>query len=265
VLATPVATLPHIAPEIVARVPSWKRTVALVRATPTQSFQLWFDDDNIALGVPLEQWGLQEPNLVPNNETYANGFTAWGDATVSAPYENFVTPPGAISYFCGAFTITEPYDERDAAHYAREQKGAESRAQQWCIDNAGWIFRDATTKEQPYGLDYRRLAVPDDSTPMSPLERWKAQYFRANVEPTGLYTMTLPKTIKERVRFDDTGFENLVLAGDWVGHDGINAGFVDGAMLCGRQSALALRARLLLPMTRVPVFEADVRTPGASQ
>ena len=46
ILATPVATLPHVAPEIVARVPSWKRTVELVKATPTQSFQLWFEDDN---------------------------------------------------------------------------------------------------------------------------------------------------------------------------------------------------------------------------
>lgn len=258
VLATPVATLPHLAPEIVARVPSWKRTVELVKTTPTQNFQVWFPDDNVTLGVPLDAWGLNRPNLVPNAETYADTFTAWADASVTAPFEGWPTPPGAISYFCGAYELTAPYDEMSQADWDRELEGVAARAQQWTTDNMGWIFRKARTKEQPFGLDYRRLLAPDPTKQVTPKQKWVAQFFRANADPTEQYTLTLPKTIQERVQYDDTGFENLVLAGDWVGHEGINAGFVDGAMLCGRQAGLEMISRLGFERTREPAFHADV-------
>ncbi len=258
VLATPVATLPHIAPDIVANEPSWGRTVALVKTTPTQNFQLWFAKDNLALGVPLDAWGLNRPNLVPNAETYANGYTAWADASVTAPYESWPTTPGAISYFCGAYTLTAPYDETSKADYDRELEGVRARAQQWTIDNMGWIFRNATTREQPYGLDYDALMAPDAAAARTPNARWTAQFFKQNADPTEQYTLTLPKTIHERVQFDDTGFENLVLAGDWVGHEGINAGYVDGAMSCGRQAALELISRLGHERKRAPRLPSDV-------
>ena len=245
ILATPVGTIRGLCPGMVERLPSWRSTVDSVGTTPTQSFQLWFLRDNRALGLPIDEWGVADAD-VPNAITYANGFSAWGDATATLSYESW--PEGqrarAVSHFCGAFFDEREFDATDPLAHSLATNEVRARAEQWSVDNMGWIFRSATTFEDPFGLDRSLLAVPRPDGAESHGDRWRAQFFGANIAPSDRYTLTLPGSIEARMRFDETGFANLLVCGDWVGHDGINAGFVDGSMFCGVQAARAARVRI---------------------
>ena len=69
-----------------------------------------------------------------------------------------------------------------------------------------------------------------------------AQYWRANVDPSDRYVQSLPGTDRYRLRPDESGFENLVLAGDWT-DCGLNAGCIEAAVLSGLEAANALLGR----------------------
>jgi len=72
-----------------------------------------------------------------------------------------------------------------------------------------------------------------------------AQYWRANVDPSDQYVQSLPGTGRARLRADGSGYENLVLAGDWI-DCGLNAGCIEAAAIAGVQAANAVRRRPLM-------------------
>ena len=55
---------------------------------------------------------------------------------------------------------------------------------------------------------------------------------------------SLPGTGSLRLRADDSGIANLVLAGDWI-DTGLNAGCIESATLGGLQAANAVEGRPL--------------------
>ncbi len=75
--------------------------------------------------------------------------------------------------------------------------------------------------------------------------RLDAQYLRANVDPSDRYVLSLPGTGRLRLRADESGYDNLVLAGDWI-DSGLNAGCIEAAVVSGIQAGNALTGRPLL-------------------
>jgi hypothetical protein len=71
-------------------------------------------------------------------------------------------------------------------------------------------------------------------------ERLLAQYWRANIDPSDRYVQSLPGSGKYRIAPGDTGFSNLVIAGDWTAC-GLDAGCLEAA---SRSGVLAARAVL---------------------
>ena len=69
--------------------------------------------------------------------------------------------------------------------------------------------------------------------------RLDAQYFRANVAATDRYVTTPAGSVDSRLDPDGSGFENLVLAGDWT-HSGIDGGCVEGAVISGERAAAGI-------------------------
>jgi len=72
----------------------------------------------------------------------------------------------------------------------------------------------------------------------------EGQYVRANLDPSDRYVQSLPGTGSLRLRADDSGIANLVLAGDWI-DTGLNAGCIESATLGGLQAANAVEGRPL--------------------
>ena len=62
---------------------------------------------------------------------------------------------------------------------------------------------------------------------------------RQNDEPSERYTMAFPGTTAPRLAAHDSGFEGLILAGDWV-RTGSDAGCIEAAVMSGRQAARAI-------------------------
>ena len=69
--------------------------------------------------------------------------------------------------------------------------------------------------------------------------RFDAQYWRANTQGTERYVATRKGTVEYRLRSDESGFSNLVLAGDWT-RNGIDGGSVEAAFASGRMASRAL-------------------------
>jgi hypothetical protein len=70
-------------------------------------------------------------------------------------------------------------------------------------------------------------------------DRFDSQFWRANVDPSERYVLSLPGSDKYRLRTDASGYENLVLAGDWI-DCGLNAGCLEAAVMSGLQAANVL-------------------------
>ena len=71
-------------------------------------------------------------------------------------------------------------------------------------------------------------------------DRFEHQYWRANTDPSDRYVQSLPGSDRHRIRPGESGYANLVLAGDWT-DCGLNAGCVEAAT---RSGVLAARAIL---------------------
>jgi hypothetical protein len=69
-------------------------------------------------------------------------------------------------------------------------------------------------------------------------------YFRANVDPSDRYVQSLPGSGAHRLRVDQSGVPDLVLAGDWT-NCGLNAGCVEAAVMSGIEAANAVAGRPL--------------------
>jgi hypothetical protein len=75
--------------------------------------------------------------------------------------------------------------------------------------------------------------------------RLESQYLRANIDPSDRYVLSLPGTGRYRLRADESGYSNLVLAGDWI-DSGLNAGCIEAAVMSGIEAANAVLGRPLL-------------------
>jgi hypothetical protein len=68
------------------------------------------------------------------------------------------------------------------------------------------------------------------------------QHVSVNIDPSDRYVQSVPGSDKYRLRSDESGYDNLVLAGDWT-DSGINAGCIEAAVMSGLQAANALLGR----------------------
>ena len=69
--------------------------------------------------------------------------------------------------------------------------------------------------------------------------RFDSQYWRANVDPSERYVMSVVGSTQYRLAADQSGFSNLFLTGDWI-RTGLNAGCVEAAVMAGMQTSRAM-------------------------
>ncbi len=70
------------------------------------------------------------------------------------------------------------------------------------------------------------------------------KYLRTNINPTERYVQSVAGSTRYRLQADQSGFSNVVLAGDWT-DNGFNAGCVEAAAMSGIQAANAIAGRPL--------------------
>lgn len=237
--------------ELIENNARWQQMAHYVKTTPTMAMQLWLKPTLEELGMDLRAWNIinGKPNLV----VYANPMYSWVDQSLVLPYEDWGDQtPGLLIYYTGTMVVPNEIPPFTDHHYPTEQVNRVIYlSEQWLKDNMGWFFPKATTPEYPAGMRLDIIIDPEGKA-NSDDALLRSQHFRANVNPTDRYTLSLPGTNLYRLKPGESGFNNLFLAGDWTDF-GVNVGYYEGAIISGLKAAQALRKKLTLTADN-PVF-----------
>ena len=220
VLAVSIGMVPHVCEELLAADSRWRDMVANIGTVATQAAQVWTRPDDAGLGWPVP--GSTVSAFAPPFDTYASmphlvEHEQWGDAA-----------PGTVSYFCAALD--------DATAAGGDAAAAVRRNLEQFLAEHGSTVWPATHRRHGGGFDPSVLHGVDGRDPLD------AQHVVANTDPSDRYVQSLPGSGRYRLAADESGFENLWLAGDWV-DTGLNAGCIEAAVISGIQAANALAGR----------------------
>jgi uncharacterized protein with NAD-binding domain and iron-sulfur cluster len=224
VLGISVAALPPICGELAAANPEFARMLENSVTVQTQAFQLWLSEETAALG-----WA-HEANSVAG--CYVEPMDTYCDMSHLLAREGWAegAEVKSVAYFCGV--IKEQPGETPAETTKRAREGAI----EFLRGDVGPLWPDAISGEHPSPIRWDLLADPDGAKNEL---RFDSQFWRANTSLTERYVLSTSGSIPHRLASDESGFENLVLAGDWT-DNGVNGGCVEAAAIAGLQAARAL-------------------------
>lgn len=240
-LGIPVAALKTICKDITEENERWKNMVEKVATTQTIQVQIWTKPNLAELGMKDTDWGMA-PGNEPNSVVYADYLYSWTDMTLILKQENWPEGhvPGHLSYWCGTVPDPVPVEPFTETWFPKAQLArVMGISEQWLLDNGGWLWPNATSMELPAGFNFDLMSNPWPEKKLSPMEKFSAQYYAINIDPSNRYTLALPGTNKYRMKADATDFDNLYLTGDWTDF-GFNVGHMEGAVASGLKAANAI-------------------------
>ena len=218
VLGISVGALEPLCGELAAANERFAAMLAASRTVATQSLQLWLGDDGEPPGLGTKggiAGGLAKP------------FDTCCDMTHLVEREGW--PAGSalrrVAYLCG--TLPEAPEPAAAAAVRASAQQLVTRA-----------FGEGAGSP---------LVGPDGQTGGS----LDDQFWRMNTSGSERYVLTPAGSTKHRLAPGDSGFENLVLVGDWT-RTPVNAGSVEAAVQSGRAAAAALIAAAGEPLVARP-------------
>lgn len=229
VLAVSLGMVEQVAGELIDDQPEWRAMTTHVRTVATQAFQVWLRPDEPSLGWARP--GVTTSAYVPPFDTWASmPQTLWAE---DWPEHD---RPGTVAYFCGAFgapwPVAGPYDD----YVARCREAVHADAVRHLDHHVGLYLPGAVTEG---GFRWHLLSGVDGQCGLDALA---TQHVSVNIDPSDRYVQSVPGSDKYRLRPDEGGYDNLVLAGDWT-DSGMNAGCIEAAVMSGLQAANALLGR----------------------
>ena len=249
VLGIPLPALPFICPSIFKAKIAWQDMIANVLSMQTQAFQLWLKPDDAGLGWPLwrrERAILSEYDV--EKDPYKAGLNTWSDMTQVLIRESWPDKyyPNNISYFCGPL-LDEGLDKLPPPgdHDFPDQQA--ERVKQNTIDLLNkyigglWPAAVKAMATHPGGFNWELLVDPADEKEEA---RFSSQFWRANVDPSERYVLSVPGSTQYRLKTDESGCHNLYLTGDWI-NNGLNVGCIESAVMSGMLTAQAITQKLL--------------------
>lgn len=214
--------------ELIAQRREWRDMVDRVATVATQALQLWIRDPEAALGWPhpgSTLSGFEAP------------FSTWASMPHLIEMEDWPAgqQPGTIAYWCGVLDAPPAVAPGDAVRQrARVRESAVDLLETRLASLVPGAARNGRFR-------WEILCGPGDARGPARID---SQYWSANVDPSDRYVQSLPGTDRYRLRSDESGYDNLFLAGDWT-DSGLNAGCIEAAVLSGLQAANAVRGRAL--------------------
>ncbi|OBI40575.1 amine oxidase [Mycobacterium kyorinense] len=229
VLAVSVGMLPVVAAELIDDRVEWQEMTSRIRTVATQAFQLWLRPDEPSLG-----WN--EPGVTIS--AYLRPFETWASMPQTLWAEDWPEHdrPGTVAYFCGTLNATWPTAEVGASYARRYEERVRAAATDYVDRHLRPYFPAAVSDR---GFNWRLLAGVNGERGRAAFD---TQYLSVNVDPSDRYVQSAPGTDRYRLRPDESGYDNLVLAGDWT-DSGLNAGCIEAAVLSGLEAANALLGR----------------------
>jgi uncharacterized protein with NAD-binding domain and iron-sulfur cluster len=222
VLGIPVGALPPICQELAAANHEFGDMLAKSSTVMTQAFQLWLKKTAPELGFDYGE-GMLASCFVEPVDTYCdmNQLLVREDWKESDEVRH-------IAYFCGVLPDEDVSTQEEADFRAK-------------LAALNFLRNDATTlwpnaKAADGGFDWDLLAGAGDAKGEA---RFDSQYWRGNFSGTERYALSTADGLSFRLRPDQSGFDNLFLAGDWT-RNGIDGGSVEAAVTSGVLAARAI-------------------------
>ncbi len=230
VLGIPVGALSPICKELLADEENkpFKDMIDHSSVVMTQAFQVWLNKAPTALGCKYGP-GSVLTSFVEPVDTYS-------DMSYLIDRESWDEDDNVkgIVYFCGVLPDTEAKTIKTQADADRK---VEESARQMLEEHCAEFWTSAYQKKGGgSAFDWNVLVDPDGR--VGP-DRLKAQYLRANFAASERYTQTPAGNVEYRLWPEESGYDNLFLAGDWT-RTPLNAGCVEAATMSGMRAAHTL-------------------------
>ncbi|MET0898695.1 MAG: FAD-dependent oxidoreductase [Mycobacterium sp.] len=229
VLAVSLGMVPMVAGELLADRSEWRAMTTQVRTVATQAFQLWLHPDEPTLGWP-------QPGSTVS--AYLRPFETWASMPQTLWAETW--PPGdeprTVAYFCGSLCADWPTAEPPEDYVRRLRDTVLADAAEHVEQHLGLFFPNALTHN---GFDWSLVAGAGNTRGV---EAMATQHVSVNIDPSDRYVQSVPGSDRFRLRPDESGYDNLVLAGDWT-DCGLNAGCIEAAVMSGLEAANAVLGR----------------------
>lgn len=225
-----VGSLSALCPQLLALSPALQATSDHVKTVATQAYQVWLNKDIAQLG-----WTWQPNGQQPVLSAFTEPYDTWAPMDQLLVREDWPLghEPKNVSYFCSALPIDAYPPITDSDFPARcaalaKQGAVHQLAQEMC---ALWpATGPAGAFPWQWLVDAKEATGP---------ARFDSQYWRANVDPSERYVMSVVGSTLYRLASDQSGFSNLYLTGDWL-KTGLNAGCVEAAVMAGMQASRAM-------------------------
>jgi len=221
----------ELCPQLVARSPALQNSCKHVKTAATQSYQVWLDKSVEQLGWKYFGRDDEEPVLT----AFSEPFDTWGPMDQTLCRENWPPQfePRNVSYFCSALPVQSYPPVSDHGFPARMAEQVKQSALNQLKHHIHALWPAVSA---PDDFDWARLIDPRGAAGE---KRFDSQYWRANVDPSERYVLSVVDSTQYRLRTQGTGFSNLYVTGDWI-KTGINAGCVEAAVMAGMQTSRAL-------------------------
>lgn len=237
-----VASIPHLCGALLEVDAALAKQVQEVKAVATQAFQLWLTKTD-------EELGFSPAPEHPILSGFSQPFDTWAGMANLIDKEQWETTrkPSNIAYFCSALPVDRypPKSDREFPNLMKKRV-----KQNWKLKlekEMQTLWPKAYLEQQ---FDASVLFALNDNV-------FDAQYWRANIDPSERYVLSLKGSSKYRLKTDQTQFNNLYITGDWIA-TGVNAGCVEAAVMAGMQTARAV-ANLELVISGEHGFEPFVK------
>lgn len=217
---------PGMCDDLIAAHSDFANFVNRIDLVPSQGLQLWSDWDLPRLG-----WSQAKAATVSGPE-YLN---IWADMSQVLKFESWTgNKPKSLHYLTGTYK-TELYKQpsTDPSVPATAQADLRTQALAWMDKLSYWIFPKACDRTQ---FSYDSLTDPNNG---SGVQRFDAQFLRANIDPNECCVGSAAGTTRYRLFPQESGFDNLVLAGEATRH-GFNTTTIEGAVMSGMAASRAI-------------------------
>ncbi len=226
-------SVPVVCSDLLPLSPKLKACVDHVNTVVTQAYQIWQTPNLQQMGwSPIPRSG-EEPVLTSFTEP-VDTWASMSQLLVREDWHNSDNKPQNVSYFCGVQPIAEfpPFSDHEFPQRAADTVKANAINQ--LNENIQALWHNS--KAPGGGFKWEWLIDPENRTGQ---DRFEAQYWRSNIDPSERYVQTSVGTSQYRLNTDESGFDNLFVTGDWI-NNGINAGCVEAAVQAGLQTSRAI-------------------------
>jgi uncharacterized protein with NAD-binding domain and iron-sulfur cluster len=251
VLGISIGALPELCAPLLDANVAWRTMVETVRTTPTQSAQFWLNTTAEDLGWDVPEfareaertWRAQHGRSLGVSGlvgAYENPTNTWADMSHLLPEEDWPKDdePKHVGYLVGPLPAPPSWPRCSDHGFPRRVREQVTRATvDWIDANAGVLFPKARTDAYRGALDPEFLIDPGRRRDA---DRFAAQYYRANIDPTERYVLSVAGSTAARIAGGRSGFVNLVLTGDWTYNRVLNAGCVEATVASGMEAAQSI-------------------------